>query len=90
MVRAHLIISGIVQGVFFRHYTCQRAHELDIRGWVKNRMDGNVEAVFEGEAEKVEEMVKWCHQGPSEAVVTEVKVAWGDYKNEFSRFSTKL
>ena len=90
MVRAHLIVSGTVQGVFFRHYTCQRAAELGIKGWVKNRMDGNIEAVLEGEAEKVEEIVKWCHQGPPEAVVTEVRVVWEDYKNEFSQFSTKL
>ncbi len=90
MVRAHLIISGIVQGVFFRHYTCQRAHELGVSGWVKNRMDGDVEAVLEGEPAKVEEIVKWCHQGSPGAVVTEVKVFWEDYKNEFSQFSTKL
>jgi acylphosphatase len=90
MVRAHLIISGIVQGVFFRYRTCQRAHELGVSGWVKNRMDGDVEAVLEGESGKVEEIVKWCHQGPPGAVVTEVKVFWEDYRNEFSQFSTKL
>lgn len=90
MVRAHLIISGIVQGVFFRYRTCQRACKLGVRGWVMNRGDGKVEAVFEGESCRVKELIEWCHRGPSGASVTEVKVAWEDYRNEFSQFSTKL
>ena len=89
-IRAHLVISGLVQGVFFRHYTCRRARELGVRGWVINRVDGKVEAVFEGESGKVEELIEWCRRGPSGASVTEVKVVWEDYKNEFSQFSTKL
>jgi acylphosphatase len=55
-----------------------------------NNMDGKVEAVFEGEAEKVEELIRWCHRGPSGARVAEVKVDREDYRDEFSEFSTKL
>ena len=87
MVRAHVVISGIVQGVFFRHYTRERASELGAKGWVKNRMDGKVEAVFEGEKEKVDELIRWCHRGPSGARVTDVDVGWEDHMDEFRSFS---
>lgn len=85
-VRAHLIISGYVQGVFFRAYTQDKALELGLRGWVRNRFDGTVEAVFEGERNKVEEMIKWCHRGPSGARVSNVSVDWEEYKGEFRDF----
>lgn len=85
--RAHVLISGIVQGVLFRHYTRERACELGVKGLVRNRMDGKVEAVFEGEKEKVEELVRWCHRGPSGARVSEVNVDWEDYGDEFRQFS---
>lgn len=87
MVRAHVVISGIVQGVCFRYYAGGKASELEVNGWVKNRIDGKVEAAFEGEREKVEEFIKWCGHGPSGARVTDVSVDWKDYKNEFSQFS---
>ncbi len=87
MVRARVLISGVVQGVFFRHYTNLRANELGVNGWVKNTIDGKVEAIFEGEKEKVDELIKWCHRGPSGAKVTEVNVDWEDYRDEFDSFS---
>ena len=62
--RAHVRISGQVQGVFFRDSTRQKAEELGLAGWVKNLPDGRVEAVFEGPAEKVREMIRWCEEGP--------------------------
>ena len=89
MVRAHVVISGFVQGIFFRHNTRVCADEFGVRGWVKNRMDGKVEAVFEGEKEKVDGLIRWCHRGPSGARVTEVNVDWEDYRDEFDSFSIK-
>lgn len=70
--RAHVRISGQVQGVFFRDSTRQKAEELGLAGWVKNLSDGSVEAVFEGPSGKVREMVGWCEEGPRNASVEDV------------------
>ena len=85
--RARVIIEGRVQGVFFRHHTQEMAFKLGIMGWVKNRRDGSVEAVFEGERERVDQIVQWCHRGPSEARVTKVDSTWENYTGEFEDFS---
>ncbi len=67
-------MSGRVQGVFFRD-TCRRTAEATgVSGWVRNRADGRVEALFEGSPEAVERMVAWCRQGPSLAVVEHVEI----------------
>ncbi|MEW5949160.1 MAG: acylphosphatase [Thermodesulfobacteriota bacterium] len=89
MVRAHVIINGRVQGVFFRYSTQQEATRLGLKGWVKNRSDGQVEAVFEGDEPTVEKMLKWCHQGPPHAVVNRVDVTWEDYNGEFDGFNIR-
>ena len=86
-VRARVIVEGRVQGVFFRHHTQAAAFRLEVRGWVKNRSDGSVEAVFEGDREKVDHMIQWCHRGPSEARVKNVHVVWEEYTEEFEDFS---
>jgi acylphosphatase len=70
--RAHVKISGEVQGVFFRDSTRQKAEELGLAGWVKNVPDGQVEALFEGPPEKVREMIRWCEEGPQRASVENV------------------
>ncbi|HET7270417.1 MAG TPA: acylphosphatase [Rubrobacter sp.] len=70
--RAHVRVSGQVQGVFFRDSTRQKAGELGLAGWVKNLPDGQVEAVFEGPSESVREMVRWCEEGPRHAWVENV------------------
>jgi acylphosphatase len=85
--RVRVIVEGRVQGVFFRHHTQQMALRLGVSGWVKNRWDGTVEALFEGEREKVEQMIRWCHRGPSEALVKQVQVDWESYTGEFDDFS---
>ena len=72
--RARVRISGRVQGVFFRDSTREQAQELGLSGYVKNTPDGDVEAVFEGPKEGVEEMVRWCGQGPPPASVENVDV----------------
>ena len=74
MKRVRVRIHGRVQGVFFRAEARSRAESLGIAGWVRNAPDGSVEALFEGEPERVDSMVEWCRRGPSGAQVTEVEV----------------
>ena len=69
-----MVISGEVQGVFFRDTCARRARAQGVAGWVRNRADGRVEAWFEGHAQAVENMVTWCRQGPPHASVTGVEV----------------
>ena len=85
--RARVIVEGRVQGVFFRNHTQEMASKLGVTGWVKNRRDGSVEAVFEGDRDRVDQMIQWCHRGPSEARVTKVHSAWENYTGEFEDFS---
>ncbi|MGW7006361.1 acylphosphatase [Streptomyces sp. NPDC054933] len=74
MIRKRVIVSGEVQGVFFRD-TCRRtALEHGVAGWVRNLPDGTVEAVFEGAPDAVEQMVSWARQGPPLAIVDRVLV----------------
>ncbi|KAA0003187.1 MAG: acylphosphatase [Thermoplasmata archaeon] len=89
MRRAHVWISGRVQGVWFRAHTKEKALELGIKGWVRNLPDGRVEAVFEGKNESIEKMIQWCHIGPSLARVKNVHVEWEEPKNEFETFTIK-
>jgi len=84
--RAHVFISGRVQGVFFRAWTEDEAVKRDLTGWVRNLADGRVEAVFEGDKDKVEEMVRLCWRGPPGAHITIVEVIWEPCKGEFSDF----
>jgi acylphosphatase len=80
--RAHVVVSGRVQGVFFRSDARDRARSLQVAGWIRNVPDGTVEAVFEGEAERLESMVKWCRRGPSGAQVESVDVSWEEPRGE--------
>jgi len=88
-VRAHLVISGRVQGVAFRYYTLDIAQSLGIKGWVKNCWDGKVELVIEGEEDKVKELIEWCYRGPRSAIVEKVDVKWEKYKGEFNSFGIR-
>ena len=85
-IRAQVLIEGRVQGVFFRAETRTFARQHDLTGWVKNRYDGGVEAVFEGEEENVEKALQWCHKGPPHAMVTNVTVKREPYTGEFESF----
>ena len=85
-VRAHVIVKGKVQGVYFRGYTQQEALAAGVTGWVRNLPDGSVEAIFEGEREAVERLVTWCRKGPPAARVTDVMVTWGEWRGEFDGF----
>jgi acylphosphatase len=73
MVRQHLWIRGRVQGVWYRGACAQQAATLGVSGWARNLPDGRVEVVAEGEVDAVEQLVKWCHQGPAAAEVTGVE-----------------
>ena len=84
--RAHVLVSGLVQGVFFRHETRNCATRLELTGWVRNLPDRSVEAVFEGEKEKVEEAIAFCKRGPPHAEVHSVEIQWEDWKGEFKDF----
>lgn len=70
----HVMISGIVQGVWFRASTKRQADLLGITGWIRNTDDGRVEGIFEGEKESVEKLVEWCHTGPPLSRVKKVVV----------------
>jgi acylphosphatase len=80
--RAKAIVHGAVQGVFFRVEARDRARSLGLAGWVRNVPDGTVEAVFEGDDERVASMVEWCRRGPTGARVEEVEVDWSEPKGE--------
>ena len=86
-VRVRVGVEGRVQGVYFRAHTQDMALSLGLNGWVKNRMDGSVEALFEGDRDRVEQMIQWCHRGPSQAWVKKVDVVWEAYLGEFDDFS---
>jgi acylphosphatase len=90
MVRAHVVVRGRVQGVWFRGSARDRAERLGLTGWVRNRPDGSVEAVFEGPKLTVQQMILWCHQGPRTAQVTQVDQRWGEHTGEFPGFSVKF
>ncbi|MGL4617493.1 acylphosphatase [Chroococcidiopsis sp.] len=75
-LRAHVFVSGRVQGVGYRMSTAQMAAEMGLHGWVRNLPDGRVEAVFEGTRELVAEAIAWCRQGNPPAVVKDVAVEY--------------
>lgn len=74
MIRRRVVVSGHVQGVFFRETARRRALDLGVAGWIRNRTDGSVEAAFEGDAEAVERLVELCREGPRGARVDWVDV----------------
>ncbi|MFF3766503.1 acylphosphatase [Streptomyces sp. NPDC001922] len=77
IVHRRVVVAGAVQGVFFRDSCRQEAVARGVAGWVRNRLDGTVEAVFEGAPERVAEMLAWTRHGPSAASVDEVSVEDG-------------
>ncbi len=87
--RVHLVVRGRVQGVFYRATTQEKAIELGLAGWVRNRADGAVEVVAEGDREGLEKLVEWCRVGPERAQVTDVDISWESYTGEFREFTIK-
>lgn len=86
LVRAHIYVSGYVQGVFFRASMREVAQQYGVTGWVRNLPDGRVEAVLEGEEDKVLKVIEWSRRGPPLAEVEDVQVIWEEYKGEFKDF----
>jgi acylphosphatase len=87
--RAHLIISGRVQGVCFRAETKRAAHIYGVHGWVRNRPDGTVEAVVEGDRADVISLINWCKQGPPISRVDDVNISWQEHEGLFDAFHIK-
>ncbi len=88
--RAAVNFKGRVQGVFFRANTREAAERFHVLGWVKNLLDGSVGAVFEGEKEDIESLIRWCKTEQPYASVTGADVEWVEYKGEFKRFEIRL
>jgi len=88
-VRAHIFVSGRVQGVFFRVETRYEAMKRNVAGWVRNTSGGRVEAIFEGKREDVEKLIEFCRKGPSGARITKVDVQWEEYSGEFKDFKIR-
>jgi len=80
--RARVVIRGRVQGVFFRAETRERARSLGLAGWVRNNPEGTVEAVFQGDRDRIESMLAWCRRGPAAANVEDVEVEWTEMRDE--------
>lgn len=87
--RVHLRITGIVQGVFFRAYTRDKARSLGLSGWVRNRADGSVEVVAEGPEDEIKQLVAWCDQGSPSSRVERVECGWEEACGEFEGFSVR-
>lgn len=84
--RAQVLISGRVQGVFYRAHTRDQARMRGLKGWVRNLPDGRVAAVFEGRRDVIEDMLNWCRQGPPYSAVDEVVVDWQPYQGDLEDF----
>ena len=84
--RVHLLISGRVQGVYFRQGTMETAEKNNVLGWVRNLQDDRVEAILEGNTSNVDAVIEWAHFGPAGAVVKELKITEENYVGEFSEF----
>lgn len=89
MLRLHAIVSGTVQGVFFRANTVSVATKLGLKGYVTNLPNGSVEIVAEGEKELLDKLLEWCSEGPEDAMVTNVETKWEENKNEFRDFRVR-
>jgi acylphosphatase len=87
--RAHLIVSGRVQGVCFRAETQQAASRLGLTGWVKNKSDGTVEADVEGDKQALLKLIDWCRKGPPISAVAHVAVTWKDHRDAYDDFSIR-
>lgn len=86
MKRAHVFVSGRVQGVFYRAETKNNASRLNLTGWARNLPDGRVEAVIEGKEDNVNALIDWCREGPCFASVTEIEVKEEPFTGAFEGF----
>jgi acylphosphatase len=89
MKRLHILITGMVQGVFFRAHMQRVARSLELTGWVKNLADGKVEATVEGSEINLASMLDWCREGSPGAVVSQVEVRDESYTGDYTDFSVR-
>lgn len=82
----HIIVTGLVQGVYFRANTQNKANSLGVTGWVKNLVDGRVEIMIEGEKKLVDQMLDWCKQGPPRSKVENIYSEYLPFQNKYSEF----
>jgi len=85
----HLFITGQVQGVFFRSQAKQKARSLGITGWIKNLPNGQIEAVAQGDQNKIKQFIDWCEQGPQLAQVEKVEIKTEQYQSEYQDFEVR-
>lgn len=88
-VRAHIIVSGLVQGVCYRYFTSEQAERLELAGWVRNMHTGEVEAEVEGNRSAVEALIKAMKIGPRAAHVTDIKIDWLEPIGETTGFHVR-
>ena len=89
IIAKHIIVKGKVQGVFFRKYTQQKAVELSLKGWVKNRHDGNVEIFAQGDEEMIKQLLAWCWQGSPKSNVEAVESHDAGTNMQLNSFSVR-
>ena len=85
-IRVHLIISGKVQGVYFRKHTQDISLQNNVYGWVKNLLNGDVECVLEGLKSNIDKVMIWCHQGPPNSRVDNVEIKYEEFTGHFNEF----
>ncbi len=88
-VRVHIVLIGRVQGVAFRYYALNIARRLGVKGWIKNLANGDVEVLIEGKKSAVKQMIDCCREGPSLAIVKNIKIDWQPYTGEFNEFQIR-
>lgn len=88
-IRLHLLVTGRVQGVWYRATTRAEARDLGLRGWVRNLPDGRVEVLAEGPRGALEALLAWCHRGPPLARVDQIQVTWEPAEGGFVGFETR-
>lgn len=87
--QVYVKISGKVQGVFYRAEACEEARKLGLKGWIRNTEDGEVEAIAQGEEERLKHFITWCWDGPDQAHVKNVEIEWRDRFEDFPDFSIR-
>lgn len=90
LIRLHATVEGRVQGVGYRAFVDQNADALNLTGWVRNRWDGSVEVLVEGERQTLEKLLAILYRGPRAASVTSIQIEWLPATGEFSRFSVRM
>ena len=90
MKRVHIVISGYVQGVFFRNNTKTKARKLGLKGFVRNAPNGDVEVVAEGNEKEINELIDFCRKGPMLSCVANLKLEYQEFKGEFDDFIVRF